>query len=71
MTERTELTEAGKIARREYRRNWRKKNAEHVKEYKRVWSASNPEKVRACNARYWNRKAEQANKEKNQGKGRD
>lgn len=40
-----ELTEAAKEARRAY---------------KRAWTRKNPDKVKAAQARYWERKAEQA-----------
>ncbi len=39
------MTEKAKAMRREYKRNWAKKN---------------PDKIKAQQERYWNRKAEQA-----------
>lgn len=33
--------------------------------YKRRWNRANPEKVRAAQARYWERRAQEAQEEKN------
>lgn len=53
------MTEEAKIARREYAREWRKRNREALREYNRRWREDNPDKVAATTARYWQRKAEE------------
>ena len=55
-----EVSEKAKEARKEYMREWRKKNMSHVNAYARRWRKNNPEKVAAMAARYWEKKAEQA-----------
>lgn len=35
------------------------------REYKREWNRRNPDKVKAAQERYWNKKAEQAEAERN------
>lgn len=66
------MTSEGKQARAEYMREWRKslpaeKEAqkekymrEYMREYMRQWRKANPDKVKASKARYWNKKAKQA-----------
>ena len=70
------MTSEGKQARAEYMREWRKslpaeKEAqkekymrEYMREYMRQWRKANPDKVKASKARYWNKKAKQAQKNK-------
>lgn len=70
-----EAIEAAKAARREYDREYRKKNPEKVKERQKrwreknrekvrkqqnEWRRNNPDKVRKINERYWIKKGRQA-----------
>jgi len=56
------LTEAGREARAQYVREYRKNATEEQKqkrrEYAREWRKNNPDKVKAARVRYWNKKAE-------------
>ncbi len=52
------MTEEAKAARREYKRNYARANAERINEYQRNWRKANPEKVKAYNQSYWSKKAE-------------
>ena len=56
------LTTAGKEARAEYVKEYRKTETEEQKkrrrEYAREWRRRYPEKVRAAPIRYWNKKAQ-------------
>jgi hypothetical protein len=45
---------------REYQRNWREKNREHVNSYMKQWVKKNPEKVRKNQERYWENKAKES-----------
>lgn len=56
MTEQ-ELEKAAIEARRQYNREYRKKNAEHLKQYHKEWTAKNPDKVKASRMNYWKKKA--------------
>lgn len=56
MTEQ-ELEKMALEARREYNREYRKKNAEHLKKYHKEWSEQNRDKLRANRQRYWQKKA--------------
>ena len=58
-----ELEKAAIEARRAYQREWREKNAEHLKQYNKSWSEKNRDKVRAANMRYWKKKALEKYKE--------
>ena len=51
------MTEAAMQARREYIREWKKKNREHLQEYQRKWRKQNPEKVKQYADTYWAKKA--------------
>ena len=51
------MTEEAKKARREYYREYRKKNRERINENYRKWTRENPEKAKAIQARYWQKKA--------------
>lgn len=53
------MTEEAKAARREYKRNYNRANAEKINEYQKKWRAANPEKVKAYNQSYWSKKAEE------------
>ena len=44
------------LARREYDREYRKKNREKLKAYKKEWNATNKDKVEASRQRYWEKK---------------
>jgi len=50
------LTEAGRQARREYKRRWNEKNREHVRKYFREYYSKNRERMREKDCEYWNRK---------------
>lgn len=52
------MTEKAKKARAAYKREWTRKNAEHVRAYYRAWYAANPEKVKAYRDRYWEKRAD-------------
>lgn len=54
-----ELSEQAKKARREYMKEYRKKNKERLDAMNREWKKNNPDKVRENNIRYWERKAKQ------------
>lgn len=54
-----EMTERAKEARRAYKRDWYARNAAHVRNYQRTWRRENQAKVKAADARYWERKAEE------------
>lgn len=55
------LSEKAKQARRDYKRQWRAKNKEHVRAYQRQyqneWRKRNKDKVQEYNRNYWERKA--------------
>lgn len=46
-----------KEAKREYHRNYYRKNREKIKDQQKKWRAENPDKVIATNNRYWSKKA--------------
>ena len=46
MREKIEMSEQARQAQREYLKNWRKENADHVREYQRKWREENRNKVR-------------------------
>lgn len=52
-----EESKEAREARLAYLKAWKKKNAKHLKEYRKKWNAENRDKVRASQARYWERKA--------------
>ena len=54
------MTDAGKQARREYKKAWNRANAERVNAYQRNWRKANPEKVRNYQDNYWNKKGQEA-----------
>ena len=58
-----ELTQAAKLARANYVREYRKtetpEQKEKRREYAREWRRQNPDKVKAARVRYWNKKAEE------------
>lgn len=51
------MDERTAAARREYKRQWVKKNPERIREYQRQWAKKNPDKVRTYQERYWTKKA--------------
>lgn len=51
------MSEAAKIKRAEYMRNYRKKNAEKIKEYNANWRKNNPDKIKKNQVNYWERLA--------------
>ena len=56
MTEK-ELQELANEERRNYQRDWRKKNAEHLREYNRNYRKNNAEKLKQQRNECWKRKA--------------
>lgn len=46
--------------RREYHRQWREKNREHLKQYRKDWRKNNPGKSAEYNQRCWEKKAKEA-----------
>lgn len=55
------LSEQAKKAKREYMRQWREKNKDHVNNYMKEWKKrpGNEEKVKESVNRYWENKAKQ------------
>lgn len=53
------MSEEAKALKREYNRQWRKRNANHVKEYQKQWRSENREKEEEYNRRYWEKKAQE------------
>lgn len=51
------MTEDAKQARREYQREYKRRNAERINAYNRAWRKANPDKTRKYNANYWSKKA--------------
>ena len=51
------MTEAAKQARREYQRQWREKNRKRIRQYNREWTKNNPDKVKASQARFFEKQA--------------
>ena len=47
-----------KSAQRQYMREWRLKNADHLKKYQREWRKRNPDKVMEYKLRFWTRQAD-------------
>ena len=60
---------AAAAARREYQREWARKNPDKVRQYQRKWARNNPDKVKAAQERYWARKAETAAQEAQESHG--
>ena len=56
------MTDKAKAARREYQREYKRRNAERINAYNRAWRKANPEKARQYNQNYWTKKAEQTSK---------
>lgn len=52
------MSEQTKRERREYMREYRKKNREQIRENQRQWRERNPEKVAAYQERYWTKRAQ-------------
>lgn len=53
------MTDAATEARRQYQKEYKRKNADKINEYQRKWRKANPEKVKAYEAKYWSKKAGQ------------
>jgi hypothetical protein len=51
------MTENAANARREYMREYKRKNAKKINAYNRAWRKANPEKTKQYNANYWMKKA--------------
>ena len=63
-----QLSEEARVAKREYNRQYRERNAEKINAAARKWRADNPEKCAAITARYWQKKAEQFEEETGDGR---
>ena len=53
------LSEEAKKKRKEYKRQWREKNKNHISEYAKQWREKNPDKIQEYEKRFWERKAMQ------------
>ena len=51
------MTDEAKEARRRYKLNYNRANADKVNAYQRKWRKANPDKVKAYQAKYWDKKA--------------
>lgn len=60
------LTDDEKVnaARREYQREYRKKNKKRIREYHAQWRAENREKITEANRRHWVKKFDEQNEVK-------
>lgn len=76
------MSEEAREARREYQREYRKKNADRIRAnkrewqhrnkercngYVRAWRRNHPDAVSEINARYWKKKAEQMKRDREDG----
>ncbi len=52
------VTDDAAKMKREYHRQYQKKNKEKLNDYVRKWRSENPDKVRQYNQSYWERKAQ-------------
>lgn len=52
------LSEEAQAVKREYYREYRKKNRERLNEYLRQWRAAHSEKLRQYDQQYWERKVQ-------------
>lgn len=59
------ISEEAKALKREYNRQWRKRNAEHVKEYQKKWRSENKDKELLYNQRYWEKQVKEVTRCKN------
>lgn len=55
------MTDEALEARRKYRREHYRLNADKVKAYQRRWRRANPDKVRAYQDNYWRKRADENN----------
>lgn len=53
------MSEEAKALKREYNRQWRKRNTDHVKEYQKQWRAENRDKEALYSQRYWEKKSQE------------
>lgn len=51
------MTDEAKEARRRYKLNYYRSNADKVNAYQRRWRKANPDKVKAYQENYWNKRA--------------
>ena len=56
-----EISDNAIEVRRQYKREWRSNNLDHVRSYAREWRKNNPDKVAIHKARYWEKKAKAQN----------
>ena len=54
------MNESAKEARREYLKEWRKKNRDKWNAYQKKWRKNNPDKCNEYQTRYWEKKAAKA-----------
>lgn len=50
------LKELADAERKEYLKNWRAKNKEHINAYSKEWRANNKDKIKANMERYWEKR---------------
>lgn len=64
MTKQT-LTQEAAEAKREYMREYYRKNKKKLLEQRKEWARNNKDKVAAANQRYWEKRAKQLDQQKN------
>lgn len=52
------LSQSAREAQREYMRNWRANNKDHLNAYMKQWREDNPEKVKQYQRNFWEKKGE-------------
>lgn len=52
------MTDNAASLKREYHRQYQKKNKDKLNDYVRKWRSENPDKVRQYNQSYWERKVQ-------------
>ena len=52
-----QMSEAARAKMKEYHREWKRKNKDHVKQYFNEWRRKNKDRVKLYQAAYWERKA--------------
>ncbi len=65
------LEELATEAKRQYFREYRDKNREHIRETHREWRKKNPDRIKASMQKYWIRQAEKRLKEQENADSRE
>ena len=55
------MNDEARAKRREYARNYRKKNREQINAYRRRWAKENPDKIRQYQETFWTKQVEERN----------